>query len=224
MQQINLYLPEFRTKVDMLSAERVAILLAALLALLVALQIFSASQMRTAEAVVVELEREQLALKEQANALKKAPKPVKDAHLERQIEQLRDAIGNREGVAEIITSRSLGNDTGFSRHLVALGQHKVDGVFLQEFTLQSGGTFLRLAGVSQKPELVPLYLSQLQSDDQFKATKFGYLSLHNQGSGIRFLLSGDGPMDEGTITLFTEEQVVPGPRLRDARTGPLRNP
>ena len=57
MQQINLYLPEFRPKVDMLSAERVAILLAALLALLVVLQIFRASEMRAAEAVVVELKR-----------------------------------------------------------------------------------------------------------------------------------------------------------------------
>lgn len=219
MQQINLYLPEFRPKVEMLSAERAALLLTVLLVLLVGLQMVRASDMNAAEAVAAELERQQLALKEQATALKKAPKPVKDAALERQIEQLRDAIRNREGVAGIIANRSLGNDAGFSQHLVALGQRKVEGVSLQEFTLQSGGAFLRLSGVSQKPELVPLYLSQLQNDDTFKTTKFGYLSLRNQGSGVNFLVSGDGPMDEETLTLFTEEQLFPGSRAREARSG-----
>lgn len=210
MQQINLYLPEFRPKVDLLSAERAAILLAVLLVLLIGLQGFRASEMNAAEAIAVELEGRQQNLKEQADTLKKAPKPVKDAGLEREIEQLREAIRNREGVAGIIASRSLGNDTGFSRHLVALGQRKVEGVSLQEFTLQSGGAFLRLSGVSQKPELVPLYVSQLQNDEHFTTTKFGYLSLRNQGTGVGFLLSGDGPMDEGTLSLFSEEQLVPG--------------
>jgi Tfp pilus assembly protein PilN len=210
MQQINLYLPEFRPKVEMLSAERSATLLAVLLMLLVGLQVFRASEMSAAESVAAELESQQQKLKEQAAILKKAPKPVKDAALEREIEQLREAIRNREGVAGIIASRSLGNDIGFSHHLVALGQRKVDGVSLEEFSLQAGGAFLRLSGLSQKPELVPLYVSQLQNDDHFKTTKFGYLSLRNQGSGVSFLLSGDGPVDEGTLTLFTEEQLVPG--------------
>lgn len=211
MQQINLYLPELRAKVDILSAERAAILLAVLLALLIGLQIFRTVEMSAAEAVATDLEAQQKQLKEQADTLKKAPKPVKDPGLEREVEQLREAIRNREGVAGIIASRSLGNDGGFSRHLVALGQRKVDGVSLQEFTLQSGGAFLRLSGVSQKPELVPLYVSQLQNDDQFKSTKFGYLSLSSEGSGVNFLLSGDGPMDEGTLTIFSEEQLISGP-------------
>lgn len=210
MQQVNLYLPEFRPKVDVLSAERAAILLGALLILLVGLQIFRTQQMRAAESIAIELESRHKQLKDQADLLKKAPKPIKDPALEREIEQLREAIRNREGVAGVIASRSLGNDAGFSQHLVALGKQKVDGVSLQEFKLDSGGAFLRLSGVSQKPELVPLYVSQLQNDESFKSTKFGFLSLHNNGSGIRFLLSGDGPMDEGTSSLFTEEQVVPG--------------
>ena len=210
MQQINLYLPELRPKVDILSAERAAILLALLFVLLIGLQIFRSMEMSAADAVATELEDREEKLKDQAALLKKAPKPVKDAGLEREIEQLREAIRNREGVAGIIASRSLGNDGGFSRHLVALGQRKVEGVSLQEFTLQSGGAFLRLSGVSQKPELVPLYVSQLQNDEQFKITKFGYLSLRSESSGVSFLLSGDGPMDEGTLTLFAEEQLIQG--------------
>lgn len=209
MQQINLYLPEFRPKVELLSAERAAIVVAVLLTVLVGLQVFRGQEMNKARAVATALEAEQKALKEQADTLKKAPKPVRDAALEREIEQLREAIRNREGVAGIIASRSLGNDAGFSEHLVALGRHKVDGVALQEFSIRGGGSFLRLTGVSQKPELVPLYVSQLQSDKNFEDTKFGYLSLRNQGSGVSFLLSGDGPIDDVSLTLFTEEQLVP---------------
>lgn len=219
MQQINLYLPEFRPQVDLLSASRAAIFIAALLVLILGLHLYRANQLSAANAAVVELEQQQKTLKEQADALKKSPKPVKDADLERQVEELRQAIGNREGVAKMIANRSLGNDTGFSRHLLALGQHKVEGVSLEEFTLQSGGAFLHLAGVSQKPELVPLYISQLQEDDSFNRTKFGYLSLRNQGTAVRFLLSGDGPVEEGALTGFNDGQFNaiperPGSRVR----------
>lgn len=209
MQQVNLYLPEFRPKTDLLSAERAAIVLGFLFVVLVIMHVVRAREMVAAEQLAVDAEAQQVALKAEADVLKKAPKPAKDPKLEQEVERLREAIRNREGVAGVIASRSLGNDTGFSRHLLALGQHKVEGVALQEFGLDSGGAFVRLEGLSQKAELVPLYVSQLQNDESFKNAKFGYLSLRNQGTGVHFLLSGDGPMDPGTLTLFSEQQLVP---------------
>jgi hypothetical protein len=209
MQQINLYLPEFRAKADLLSAERALALLGIVLLVLIGVQILQVRELNAMRATAVDLEAKQLALKETADQLKKAPKPNKDPALEQEIERLRLAIQNREGVAGIITSRSMGNDTGFSRHLVALGKNKVEGVALRDFTLDSGGAFLRLEGMSQKAELVPLYVSQLQSDDNFKQTKFGSLTLRGYGAGVSFLLSGDGPMDPATLTYFTEEQLLP---------------
>lgn len=210
MQQVNLYLAEFRPRVDLLSAERAAVLLGILFIALIGLHIARVKDMNAVRDAAVALETQQLALKQTADELKKAPKPVKDAALELEIEQLREAIRNREGVAGIITSRSMGNDSGFSQHLVALGRHKLDGVALRHFTLDSGGAFLRLEGVSQKPELVPLYVSQLQADENFTRTKFGYLTLRDQGAGVSFLLSGDGPADPATLSYFTDEQLAPG--------------
>jgi hypothetical protein len=209
MQQINLYLPEFRPKVELLSAERAAALLGILLVVLIAAQILQVRELNVMRSTAVDLETQQLALKQTADQLKKAPKPSSDPALEQEIERLRGAIQNREGVAGIITSRSMGNDTGFSRHLIALGRHKVDGVALRNFTLDSGGAFLRLEGVSQKAELVPLYVSQLQADENFNQTKFGNLTLRGYGAGVSFLLSGDGPMDPATLTYFTDEQLLP---------------
>lgn len=209
MQQINLYLPEFRAKVDLLSAERAAALLGILLAVLIGMQILKVRDLNAMRNTAVELETRQLALKQTADQQKKTPKPNRDPALEQEVERLRDAIQNREGVAGIIASRSMGNDTGFSRHLVALGRHKVEGVALRDFTLDAGGAFLRLEGMSQKAELVPLYISQLQADENFNQTKFGNLTLHGNGAGVRFLLSGDGPMDPAALIFFTEEQLLP---------------
>lgn len=204
MQQINLYLPEFRPRQDWLSAERVAIALGILFAILLAVHVTHISQLAKAEKNVLAAEAEQSSAREQAESLKKAPRPVKDPLLEQEVVRLRAAIHNREGMAEIMSGQSLGNEQGFSRHLLALGRHKVEGVSLENFALRSGGAFVRLEGVSQKPELVPLYVTQLQSDINFSAAKFGFLSMNNQGSGVRFLLSGDGPMAPETLTYFTE--------------------
>lgn len=207
MQQINLYLPEFRPKKDLLSAERAVVLLGVLFAVLLMLYIGRAVDMAKAEKVALELETQQKEQKQKIDELKKAPKPSKDPSLEQEVARLRDAIRNRENVAEVISGRSLGNDAGFSRHLIALGRHKVDGVSLQGFSVRGGGAFLRLEGVSQKPELVPLYVSQLQGDENFRSTKFGYLSMQSHGASVQFTLSGDGPMAPETLTYFTNEQL-----------------
>jgi hypothetical protein len=207
MQQVNLYSAEFRPQVDFLTAERAAGLLGLVLAVLIGLQFADAQKLNAARDLVTDLEAQQTNLKQTADKLKKKPKAIKDPALELEVEHLREAIRNREGVAGIITNRSMGNDTGFSKHLVALGRHKVGGVALSTFALEAGGAFLRLEGMSQKPELVPLYVSQLQSDEHFSKTKFGFLTLQNHGAGVRFLLSGDGPFDPASMSFFTEEHL-----------------
>ena len=198
MQQINLYLPEYRQKRDWFAAEYCAGLLVLLVITLIVLQTSRGAALDHMEEQVVVLETQQKALKEQVEALKQKPAAGKSAVLEQEIAQTREAIRNRESIANFMSGQSLGNQQGFSRQMIALGQHKVDGVALQSFAFAQGGVFARLEGLSQKPELVPLYVAQLQSDENFLATKFGVLSLHNSDTGIRFLLSGDSPLEPDT--------------------------
>ena len=209
MQQINLYLPEFRPRGDWLAAENCAALLVVLLVALIGLQWIRSAGLRDLEEQVVQLETRQKTMKEQIAALKKTPAAGRSAALEREIAQTREAIRNREAIAEFIGGQSLGNQQGFSRHMLALGQHRVEGVALQAFAFYQGGSFARLAGVSQKPESVPLYVTQLQNDPNFAATKFGFLSMQNIGDGVQFLLSGNGPMAEQTLNLFAEKALQP---------------
>jgi hypothetical protein len=205
MQQINLYLPEFRPQSDYFSAEKSAIFLLLLLVVMIFLQVSRSGQLANMEAQVVQLETQQKTLKEQVDALKKKPAQGRSAALEQEIAKTREAIRNREAIAEVIGGHSLGNQSGFSRQLLVLGEQQLEGVSLQSFGLERGGAFARLAGVSLKAESVPLYVARLQADPNFAATRFGFLTLQNTDTGVQFLLSGDGPVAEETLGYFAEK-------------------
>lgn len=209
MQQINLYLPEFRPHRDFFSAENSLIFLLVLLGLMIFLQVSRSGQLAALEAQVVRLEEQQKTQKEQVDALKKTPVQGRSAALERELEQTREAIRNREAIAELIGGQSLGNQTGFSGQLLALGEQQLEGMYLQSFDLKRGGAVARMSGVSLKAESVPLYVARLQADPGFSATRFGFLSLRNTDSGVQFLLSGDGPVPEDMLS-HTAEKIAGG--------------
>lgn len=211
MQQINLYLPEFRPHRDYFSAEYSAIFLVLLLAAMVFLHVSRSGQVKALETQVVQLETQQQALKEQVDALKKKPVVGRSAALEQQVAQTREAIRNREAIAEVIGGQSLGNQTGFSRQLLALGEQRVEGIALQSFNLRRGGAYARLEGVSLKAESIPLYVAKLQGDPSFATTRFGFLSLRNTDAGVQFLLSGDGPVTEDTLNYLAEKNAGANP-------------
>lgn len=211
MQQINLYLPEFRPHRDYFSAEYSAIFLVLLLAVMIFLHVSRSGQVKALETQVVQLETQQQALKEQTDALKKKPVVGRSAALEQQVAQTREAIRNREAIAEVIGGQSLGNQTGFSRQLLALGEQRVEGIALQSFNLRRGGAYARLEGVSLKAESIPLYVSKLQGDPSFATTRFGFLSLRNTDAGVQFLLSGDGPVTEDTLNYLAEKNAGDNP-------------
>lgn len=211
MQQINLYLPEFRPHRDYFSAEYSTIFLVLLLVAMVFLHVSRSGQVKALETEVVQLETQQQALKEQVDALKKKPVVGRSAALEQQVAQTREAIRNREAIAEVIGGQSLGNQTGFSRQLLALGEQRVEGIALQGFNLRRGGAYARLEGVSLKAESIPLYVAKLQGDPSFANTRFGFLSLRNTDAGVQFLLSGDGPVTEDTLNYLAEKNAGANP-------------
>jgi hypothetical protein len=207
MQQINLYLPEFRPHRDYFSVENSGIFLLLLLVLMIFLQLSRSSQLNVLESQVTELEMQLQKQKDQVETLKKTPVLGRSAALEQEVAQTREAIRNREAIAQVIGGQSLGNQTGFSRQLLALGEQRVEGISLQSFNLRRGGAFARLEGVSLKAESVPLYVARLQGDPSFAATRFGFLSLRSSDTGVQFLLSGDGPVTEETLGYLAEKNA-----------------
>jgi len=211
MQQINLYLPEFRPRRDYFSAENSVLLLAAVLGLMIFLRVQQGSELGALTAEVDQLEARYKTVNEQVTALKKTPAVGRSATLEREIVRTRDAIRNREAIAELMAGQSLGNQRGFSSQLLALGEHRLEDISLQSFELQNGGSFARIAGVSLKAESVPLYVTRLQGDPCFANTRFGFLTLQNTPAGMQFLLSGDGPVNTEMLA-HTAESLTGGKR------------
>jgi len=207
MQQINLYLPEFRPKIDWLRAEFCGIALILVFGGLIVGQIAKANGMSNFEEKIIGLEKKSEDLKEKAESLKKTQKNGNRDILLRKSNKLRAQIKNRREIEEVISGKKMGNQLGFSRHIKVLGVHSLPEMWLQGFSLESGGLFAELYGLSKKAELVPEYINSLQKEGVFEETKFGYLNIDKHNMGVSFHLSGKGAMKESTLVKFTEENL-----------------
>ncbi len=196
MQQINLYLPEFRPKRDWLSLENSLAMLLVYLILMAFYHLSVTGAHHRLEQNVATLEEKVKTLAAQSAALKKKPSAAERALLENQVNNLRKSLKNRQALAKVIGGQSLGNREGFSRHLQALSSNMVKGVALQGFEFEQGGVTAALRGVAAKPEFVPLYVSQLQKAPVFTNTRFGTLTITEEKGVNRFYLSGnqDNPL------------------------------
>lgn len=206
MQKINLYLPEFRPKREVMSALNSVAALVLVFTVCTYIHISTVADLGRMKVIVEDLEAESKALNERMAVLKKTPRGEGRGRIERKINMARKAIENRNKITEVMTGKSLGNDSGFSSYMKALSEFSVDGIFLQHFSITHGGQYARFRGISKKPELVPLYISQLRKDSVFNTTKFGYLTMNSFGQNVEFSLTGAGAMDADTLIKYTQSQ------------------
>lgn len=191
MQQINLYLPEFRPKQDWLKLEFSLLGVALVAVLAVVLQYLANANVSKLQTEVTQMEQRKEALLKQVEKLKQKPSPAKKQELEQQASSLREAIKNRRAIAGVIQGQSLGNREGFSHYLLAMGSELVEGVALSSLDFSKGGRFAALKGEAKSADLVPLYLGSLQQHSAFKDTRFGVLSIVEDKGVLKFTTQGD---------------------------------
>jgi Tfp pilus assembly protein PilN len=190
MQQINLYLEEFKPKKEWATLEN-GLIVVLIMLLLIGIEVaFKQASVKEESQKVVALDTELASLTASVESLKTKPNTIPTHALEEKIKQARANIEQRQRMTEWFKTQSFGNQTGFSRPLMALGQHLVPGVFLQEFGLQQGGEYVWMKGISERTEDVPLYVSRLQQDEQFKSSKFGRMVIVKKTPHHQFSLSG----------------------------------
>jgi cell division protein FtsB len=190
MQQINLYLPEFRPNRELISIENLLACAVILLVILIGIYLSKSTKIEDIQQKINLLTDEQRALEEKLNSLKKKPAATKSTEIELELTQVREAIRNREAIAKWIEGQSFGNHAGFSDSLIGLGRNKIDGLVLNAFSFEDGGRFVKLRGRSTTAELVPLYLGKLQADPGFSGAKFGALTIERDLNGAVFYLEG----------------------------------
>ena len=185
MQQINLYLPEFQPNREPLRSVQMLWGLGIFLVLLMIVSLLSASANRE-RAQALEASRAQLEqLKTQVAQLERQRPRNNLADLDEQIVRLTQELDRREQIFTIIANKNLGNNSGFSAHLQALGRQSLDTLSLSVFSLQRGGNYVEFAGKAQSADQIPLYLQRLRAEPVFAQSAFGVLNLepvkNNQG-------------------------------------------
>jgi hypothetical protein len=177
MQQINLYLPEFRPNREPLRSVHMLWAAVGIIVLLVLFSLYSTyrnSQLRHQVAA------EQNAVQEaQAQLLKLSAQQPQNmrAQLEVEIQQLQSGRDRRQQILAVISSQNLGNDTGFSAQLQTLARQSLDTLALEKFSLQQGGNYVELSGTTRTADQVPLYLQRLRSEQSFAPVRFGVMRI-----------------------------------------------
>lgn len=177
MQQINLYLPEFQPNREPLRSLQMAWGLGLSFLLLIIVSAMSANTNREREAALEQSRAELQQLKEKINQLEQQRPRNNLAELDAQIIQLTQELDRRAQIFKIIANKDLGNNTGFSAHLQALGRQSLNTLSLSVFSLQQGGNYAEFAGKTRAADQIPLYIQRLRSEPAFNQAAFGVLNI-----------------------------------------------
>lgn len=192
MQQINLYLPEFRPNREPLRAIHMLWGALAFFVLLICFSVYSHHQHGVLQQQLVAEQKAQETLQAQLKVLT-AQKPAQaSADLDLKITQLQKNVQRHQQILTMISNQDLGNDKGFSAQLNALAQASLNTISVQSFSLQRGGKYAEVTGLTRSADQIPFYLQRLRKDPSFAEVGFGVLNIERdaeQGGLLKFSLA-----------------------------------
>jgi hypothetical protein len=192
MQQINLYLPEFRPNREPLRAIHMLWIGLALLVLLIVFSFYSNHQYAVLEQQLAQEKAAQQNLQTQLQAFSVKKPAQSSAELDIKIAQLQKNLQRHLQILSMISHQDLGNDKGFSPQLNALGQASLSSISVETFSLQRGGKYVELGGLTRSADQIPLYIQRLRRDSSFTDVGFGVLSIERdkeQAGLLKFSLA-----------------------------------
>lgn len=177
MQQINLYLPEFRPNREPLRSIH---MLWGALALILLLALYSGYNVVRNQHLTNDLAVEQQALalsQTQLQELARMQPQNQQAQLAAEIARLQQEQVRREQILVVISRQDLGNTQGFSAQLTTMARQSLDGLTVERFSIQQGGHYFALSGATVSADKVPIYIQQLRSEASFAKVAFGVVTV-----------------------------------------------
>lgn len=192
MQQVNLYLPEFRPKRNPLNFTQALVILVVSTGLIALTSLWGAHSNAEFERKL-QVERERLAeITKEVETLRAEASRNNQASLEERRAKLRSEILHRERILQLIERQNLGNAKGFSGHLEALARQSHEGLALAGFALKQGGNYVEMRGRVASAQRLPEYLQRLRQEPSFTQVGFGVIDLAKEpddgGPGLEFSL------------------------------------
>ena len=191
MQQINLYLDEFKRIEPKFSAAVILILSGyafvigvIITGVLVSMLWYQQSNLKQHQAKATEWEK-QLAAAEQVY-----PEPKVDPLLLRKIDTLKENIARNQTVLRYLNGRQLEvENQAFSVLLLALTWVNQEDLWLTKVAIKDGGQSLSLTGKTLNPDSLPVYLDKLSELEVFSDMSFRVFDLTREPDGLSFEVS-----------------------------------
>ena len=178
-QQINLFQPVFRKQQKVFSATTLAQIAVVVLVLLIAIlghvRWTLAGMGRSAEA----LQQQHDHIRQQIRSLEAAYQTPDTEALDSEIEQLMTDIYQRNSLLVQFDQLVIQHRSGFAGQFRALAEQHVPGLWLEGVTVNGNGQ-IEIRGISLDAKLVPVYLQQLQKQQDLSATPFETVSMNRK--------------------------------------------
>lgn len=195
-QQINLYQIQYRAQTRMFPA---GFMLRATGVLLFGMVLMYAFAQQRIDGIEQELEivarQESVALERLQNIGPLINAVTGETNWTEQLDDSLRMLAERQAVLNLIQGSTLGDTSGFSRHLQALARQDIDGLWLTHIVLSALGDKTRLEGRAIHAELVPLYVQGLASEAPFAEQRFHRFQIDSpvddEESALKFSMDSD---------------------------------
>ena len=137
--------------------------------------------------------QEQVALRHLAEAGETIRHAIGSESWDSRRETLERDLREKQAMLTLLQGEQLGETGGFSPHLRALSQQDIDGIWLTGIHLRAAVNHTRLAGLTLKAELVPVYIQLLTQEEAFEAEGFQEFRIdspENDGDPLVFAMAG----------------------------------
>jgi hypothetical protein len=114
---------------------------------------------------------------------------ISPEQIEARIKELSAQLDARTRALTMLREGAVGQTDGFSRKLIALAGHPVEGLWLDHILLSGTSPSMALGGVAVSPDLIPRFLRGLSADDALTGVRFGELAIEG-GQAFKFRAQG----------------------------------
>lgn len=162
MQQVNLYLPEFRPNREFISAIRVLQLAGLVIIIMAVMSANNFLKTRTLRADIQATQGQLAAQTEITNQLQQdLARRSSDPALVRELTERETSLAESREMLGFLRGSNLGNITGFSEYVKDVSRASFDGLWLTEFNFLEGGQDVHLKGIVQQSAMVPDFINRL---------------------------------------------------------------
>ena len=188
MQQVNLYQNELRTQKLNYSALMLAQISVILLVVFATFTGFRFFQLQQHQASLIENQQKQkIAMADLQKIQAELSLRKKDSKLAKLITDKTRELANKQKVYGILSRDEFGNTKGFVEHVSGLARQRIDGLWLTQIRIASGGADVTLQGTTSKSALLPKYLQRLSAEKAFSGTEFKSLLMARQEKKTQWL-------------------------------------